>query len=81
MAQDSSGVEDEDLDLESHFSTVAQVEVEETVIDLPPKQVRRVVDLRDYGPSAELDIENPEDLQLHHLMCKINIYCSSISRS
>ena len=55
MAQDSSGDEDEDLDLESSFPTVTQVGVEETVVDLPPEQVRRVVDLRDYRLSADID--------------------------
>ena len=44
------------LDLESHFNTVTQVEVEETVIDLP-------LDLWNYGPSSEIDIENPDNLQ------------------
>ena len=63
MAQDRSEDEDEDLDLESHIPTVTQVEVGETVVDLPPLQVRRVVDLRVYGPSAKIDIENPDDLQ------------------
>ena len=62
LAQDSSGDEEEHLDLESPFPTVSQVEVEETAVDLPPEQVRRIADLRDYGSSAEIDIENPEDL-------------------
>ena len=63
MAQDSSGDEDKDLDLESPFPNVTQVEVEETIVDLPPEQVRRVVDLRDYGSSAEIDTDNPNNLQ------------------
>ena len=71
LAQDNSSDEDEDLDLDlnlySVFPTVTQVEVEATVVDLPPEQVRRVVDLRDYGLSAEIDIVNPGDLQ-HLLM-------------
>ena len=57
LAQDSWGEEDEDFDLESPFSTVTQVEIKETVVDLPTEQVRGVVDLRDYGPSAEIYIE------------------------
>ena len=61
LAQDSSGDEDEDLDLESSFPTAAQVEVEETVVDLPPEQIRSVIELRDYGRSAEIDIENPDN--------------------
>ena len=64
MAQDSSCDEDKDVDLESPFPTVNQVEVEETVVDLPPDQVRKVVNLRDYGPSADIDIENPELQQI-----------------
>ena len=63
LAQGNSGDEDEDLDVESHFPTVTQVQVKATVVDLPPEQVCRVVDLRDYSPSAEIDIENPDDLQ------------------
>ena len=63
LAQYSAGDEDEDLDLESHFPTITQVEVEEAAVDLPPVQVRRVVDLRDHGPSAKIDIENPDNLQ------------------
>ena len=77
LARDSSGDEDEDLDLYSHFPTVTQVEID-TYVDLPPVQVRRVVDLRDYGPSAEIDIENLDDLQLHRTMCKISIYSQFI---
>ena len=73
LAQDSLG-DEKDLDLESPFPTVTQVEVEETVVDLPPEQVRRIVDLRDYDPNAVIDIENPDDLQLQHAMCKISIY-------
>ena len=69
LAQDSLGDEDEDLDLESPLPTVIQVEVEENAVDLPPEQVRRVVDLWDYGPSAEIEIENPDGLQSHHTMC------------
>ena len=38
LAQDSSGDEDEDLDLESHFPTATQVEVEENVVDISPQQ-------------------------------------------
>ena len=60
LTQDSSGDEDENLDQEKPFPTVTQVEEEETVVDLPPGQVRSVVDLRDYGPNAEIDIENPD---------------------
>ena len=60
IAEDNSGGEGEDLDLESLFPAVTQVEVEETVVDLPPEQVRRVVDLSDYGPSAVI-IESPDD--------------------
>ena len=56
LAQDSSGDEDEDLDLEIPFPTITPVEVEETVIDLSHEQVRKVVDLWDHGPSAEIDI-------------------------
>ena len=63
LAQDSSRDDDEDLDLESRFPTVTQIEVEAIVVDLPPEQVRTVVDLTDYGPGAEIDIENPDDLQ------------------
>ena len=63
LAQDSWGDEGEDLDLESPFPTVTQSEVEETVVGVPPEQVRRVVAPRDYGPSAEIYIENSEDLQ------------------
>ena len=65
MAQDSSGDEDEDSDLESPFPTATQVEVEETVADLPPEQVRRVVDLQDYRLSAEIDIEKPDNTPYH----------------
>ena len=61
LAQDSSVDEDKDLDLESSFPTANQVEVEETVVDLPPEQVRRVVGLRDYRLSAAIDIENPDN--------------------
>ena len=60
LAQDRSGDEDEDLDLESPFTTATQVEVEATVAELTPVQVRRVVDLPD-GLSAEIDIENPNN--------------------
>ena len=38
LAQDRSGDEDEDLNLESHFPTATQVEVEETVVDISPQQ-------------------------------------------
>ena len=62
LAQHSSADEDKDLDLESPFTVVSQVEVEETVVDPPPEQVR-VVDLGDYGPHAEIDIENTYRLQ------------------
>ena len=65
MAQDRSGDEDEDLDLESPFPIATQVEVKETVADLPPEQVRRVVDLRDYRLSAEIDIEKPDNTPYH----------------
>ena len=77
LAQDSSGDEDEDLDLESSFPTATQVEVEETVVDLTLEQVRRVVDLRDYRLSAEIDIET-RITHLHHTMCKESIYSSFI---
>ena len=63
LARDTSGDEDENVDLESPFPIVTQVEVEETVVDLPPEQVRMVVDLRDFAPGAEIDIENANDLQ------------------
>ena len=61
LEQDSSGDEEDDLDLESSFPTVIQTEVEETIV--PIEQVRRIVDLRDYDPGAEIDVENPEDIQ------------------
>ena len=60
LTQGCLGDKEGDLDLERPF---AAVKVEETVEDLTLEQVRRVVDLRDYGPSAEIDIENPNDLQ------------------
>ena len=63
MAQDSSCDEDVELDLEGHFPMAVQVEVEETVVDLTPEQVRMALELRDYDPIAEADIENPDDLQ------------------
>ena len=44
------------------FPTVTQVEVEATVLDLPPEQVRNA-DVRDYGPSAETDSENLNFIQ------------------
>ena len=53
-----------DLDLSDLWYLLAQDSSgEETVVDLPPEQVRRVVDLRDYGPSAERDFENPDNLR------------------
>ena len=64
LAQDSSGDEDEDLDLESSFPTATQVEVKETVVDLPPEQVRRVVELP-YGLCVEVDIEKPDNTPYH----------------
>ena len=68
LAQGSSGDEDEDLNLESPLPTVSRIEVEETVVDLPPEQVRRLVDLRDYRLSADIVIENPNNtLTLYHV--------------
>ena len=64
MAQDSSCDEDKDVDLESPFPAANQVEVEETVVYLPPEQVRRVLNLRDYDPSADVDIDKLELQQL-----------------
>ena len=58
LTQDSSG----DEVLASPVPTVTQNEEEE-----------RVVDLRDYGPNAEIDTENPDDLKFHHTMCKRSI--------
>ena len=53
-----------DLDLSDLWYLLAQDSSgEETVVDLPAEQVRRVVDLWDYGPSAERDIQNPDDLR------------------
>ena len=79
LAQDSSGDEDKDSDLESHFPAVTHVEAGETVVDISPGEVRRAADLGDYGSSAEisLDIENPDDLQLDH-MCKMSIHSTFI---
>ena len=58
VEQDNSGgEEDEDLDLVSPFPTVIQTEAKET-----PVQVRSV-DLPDFTPSAEIDVENPDDIQ------------------
>ena len=58
LARDSSGDEYEDLELETPFPTATQVEVEETVVDQSPEQVRGVVlDVRDHGPSSETDID------------------------
>ena len=71
LAQDSSGDEDEDLNLESPFPTISRIEVEETVVDLTPEQVRRVVDLRDYRLSADIDIENSNNtLTPYHVQNK-----------
>ena len=72
MAKDISGDEDEDLDLESPFPNATQVEVEETVADLTPEQVRRAVDLRDYRLNAEIDIENPKNT--HTLPCAKKVF-------
>ena len=38
LAQTSSGDEDKDLRVESPFPTVTQVEIEETVVDLPTEK-------------------------------------------
>ena len=54
LTQGSLGDKEGDLDLARPFPAVE---------DLTLEQVRGVVDLRDYGPSAEIDIENPNDLQ------------------
>ena len=70
-------VEETFEDLPSEQVTT-QVEVEETFEDLPPEQVTRVVDLREYRLSEDIDVENPDDLQLHHTMCKISFYSSFI---
>ena len=79
LAQDSSRDEDEDLDLENPFPTATQVKVEATVtthvevevVDPPPEQVRRVVDLRDYRLSADIDIDNPNNtLTPYHVQNK-----------
>ena len=71
LAQDSSGDEDKDLNLESPFPTATQVEVEETVVDLTPEEVRRAVDLRDYRFCADIDIEKPDNtLTPYHVQNK-----------
>ena len=70
-------VEETVVDL-TRVQVTTQVEVEETSEDLPPEQVRRVVDLREYRLSEDIDFENPDDLQLHHTMCKISVYSSFI---
>ena len=71
------------MDLFRLFPTVTHIEVEAVVVDLPPEQVRRLVNIRVYGPSAEMDIENADDVQqlsidqithLHHTTCNISIY-------
>ena len=75
--QDSSGdEEDKDIDLECPFPTVIQTEIEETVV--PPEQVR-IVDLQDYAPSAEIDIENPDDIQQDWKKAYTETRCPTIS--
>ena len=61
MTQDISGVEDEDVEVESHFPTVTLFEVKETVVDLPTEQEKSVAHLRHYGPSAKIDTKNTYD--------------------
>ena len=78
LAEDSSGDEDEYFDLENFFYR-NQVEEERELLN----KLKRVVDLRDYDLSADIDIENPDDLQKvlirkHTTMCKISIYSNFI---
>ena len=47
LAQGSSGDEDEDLNLESPLPTISRIEVEETVVDLTPVQVRTQVEVEE----------------------------------
>ena len=70
LAQGTFGGVDKYLDLESPFPTATQVEVEEIVVDLPPEQVRRVADPRDYAPSAEKILRTQNSVIPYHVQNK-----------
>ena len=74
LAQDSSGDEDEDSDLESPFPTATQVEVEETVVDLPPVQVRTQVEVEETVVDLTLEqVRRVVDLRDYRLSADIDI--------